>query len=54
MSYDLSFGTLEARRRLLSQVAEESWQAVFHHDPRTPVGRVRVSEGRYVLSGVSS
>lgn len=54
MSYDLyPVGTLEAKRGLLRQVAEESWQVVFYHDPRTPVGGVREKEGRYVLNGVS-
>jgi glyoxylase-like metal-dependent hydrolase (beta-lactamase superfamily II) len=54
MSYDLyPVGTLEAKRGLLRQVAEEGWQIVFYHDPRTPVGGVKVSEGRYVLNGES-
>jgi glyoxylase-like metal-dependent hydrolase (beta-lactamase superfamily II) len=54
MSYDLyPVGTLEAKRGLLRQAAEEGWQIVFYHDPRTPVSGVRVNEDRYVLNGVS-
>jgi hypothetical protein len=54
MSYDLyPVGTLQAKRAFLRQVAEDGRQVVFYHDPRTPVGGVRVKEGRYVLNGVS-
>jgi glyoxylase-like metal-dependent hydrolase (beta-lactamase superfamily II) len=54
MSYDLyPVGTLEAKRKLLSRAAQEGWQVVFYHDPRTPVGSLRMKDGRYILNEVS-
>lgn len=51
MGYDLfPVGTLEAKRRLLRQAAEEDWAILFYHDPRTTVGRVRVEGERFVLA----
>lgn len=54
-SYDLfPVDTLEAKRRLLKQAAQEEWLVVLYHDPRTPLGRVGEREGRPVLSEVSA
>jgi glyoxylase-like metal-dependent hydrolase (beta-lactamase superfamily II) len=53
MGYDLfPIGTLEAKRRVLARAADENWRLLFYHDPRTPVGRVRRDQGKYVLSEV--
>jgi glyoxylase-like metal-dependent hydrolase (beta-lactamase superfamily II) len=52
--YDLfPVGSLEAKRRLLRQAAEEDWRILFYHDPRTPVGTIRAENGRYVMSEVT-
>lgn len=45
-------GTLEAKRRLLKQAAQEGWTFLFYHDGRTPLGKVREEKGRYVLDQV--
>jgi glyoxylase-like metal-dependent hydrolase (beta-lactamase superfamily II) len=53
MGYDLfPVGSLEAKRRLLAQAAEEGWSILFYHDPRTRLARVRREHERYVLSEV--
>jgi glyoxylase-like metal-dependent hydrolase (beta-lactamase superfamily II) len=53
MGYDLfPVGSLEAKRRLLAQAAEEGWSILFYHDPRTRLARVRRERERYVLSEV--
>ena len=51
MSYDLfPLGTLEAKRRLLARAAAEDWTLVYYHDVRTPFGRVRSEDGKYVAA----
>jgi glyoxylase-like metal-dependent hydrolase (beta-lactamase superfamily II) len=51
MSYDLfPVGTLEAKRRLLAQAAEEGWLLLFYHDPRVAMARVRREKERYVVA----
>lgn len=53
MGYDLfPVDTLEAKRRLLEQAVGEGWQMLFYHDPRRPLGRVRVDEGRFIVEEV--
>jgi glyoxylase-like metal-dependent hydrolase (beta-lactamase superfamily II) len=48
--YDLfPVGTLEAKRRLLARAVSEDWRLLFYHDLRSPLGRVRESQGRYEL-----
>ncbi|HEV8255314.1 MAG TPA: MBL fold metallo-hydrolase [Vicinamibacteria bacterium] len=50
MGYDLfPVGTLEAKRRLLKSAVEEGWMVLFYHDARTPLGKVREENGRYLL-----
>jgi len=51
MGYDLfPVGSLEVKRRLLKQAAEEKSWIVFYHDPRTPLARIRQERERYVVS----
>lgn len=41
MGYDLfPLQTLEAKRRILAQAAEEQWLLCFEHDPKISMGRV--------------
>jgi hypothetical protein len=48
--YDLfPVGTLEAKRQLLARASESGWRLLFYHDPRVALGRVRQSQGRYLL-----
>ncbi|HEX6737864.1 MAG TPA: MBL fold metallo-hydrolase [Vicinamibacteria bacterium] len=50
MSYDLfPVGTLEAKRRLLAQAADQRWRILFYHDPTTPVATVKREGPRYVV-----
>jgi glyoxylase-like metal-dependent hydrolase (beta-lactamase superfamily II) len=50
MGYDLEpLVTLETKRRVLRQVAEEGWLAVFEHDAVTPWGRVHHDGKAYAL-----
>ena len=42
--------TLEAKRALLAQAASEQWDIVYYHDARTPLGRVRREQDRFVLA----
>jgi glyoxylase-like metal-dependent hydrolase (beta-lactamase superfamily II) len=47
MGYDLyPVETLEAKRRLLPQAADEGWLCFFYHDPDQPLGRLIKEEGR--------
>jgi glyoxylase-like metal-dependent hydrolase (beta-lactamase superfamily II) len=47
MGYDLyPVETLEAKRRLLPQAADEGWLCFFYHDPDQPLGRLIKKEGR--------
>jgi glyoxylase-like metal-dependent hydrolase (beta-lactamase superfamily II) len=51
MSYDLfPVGTMQAKRRLLAQAAEEGWTLLFYHDPRVALGGVRREGDRFVLA----
>jgi len=53
MGYDLfPVGTLEAKRRVLKDVAERGSTLLFYHDPRTPLGRIALEKDRYVLREV--
>jgi glyoxylase-like metal-dependent hydrolase (beta-lactamase superfamily II) len=53
MSYDLfPMATLEAKRRLLAQAADQAWSILFYHDPGTALGKLRREKERYVLSEV--
>jgi len=55
MGYDLfPVGTLEAKRRVLKDAAERGSTLLFYHDPRTPLGRIKLEKDRYVLSEVSA
>jgi glyoxylase-like metal-dependent hydrolase (beta-lactamase superfamily II) len=48
--YDLfPVGTLEAKRRLLARASSDGWRLLFYHDPRTALGCVRQTQGRYEL-----
>jgi glyoxylase-like metal-dependent hydrolase (beta-lactamase superfamily II) len=51
MSYDLfPVGTLETKRRLLAEAAEQGWLLLLYHDPRTVVVRVKREKERYVVA----
>lgn len=55
MGYDLfPLGTLEAKRRLLTDCVERGWDLLFYHDPRLPIGKVREMKGRYSATAVES
>jgi len=55
MGYDLfPVGTLEAKRRVLKDAAERGSMLLFYHDPKTPLGRIKLEKDRYVLSEVSA
>jgi len=50
MGYDLfPVGTLEAKRRVLKDAAERGSSLLFYHDPRTPLGKIKLEKDRYVL-----
>ncbi|HBB93884.1 MAG TPA: MBL fold metallo-hydrolase [Blastocatellia bacterium] len=41
MGYDLyPVETVEAKKKLLPQAAQENWTCLFYHDPDTPLGRI--------------
>jgi hypothetical protein len=47
MGYDLEpLKTLETKKRVLSQAAEENWRLVFEHDDGMPLGTLVETEGR--------
>jgi glyoxylase-like metal-dependent hydrolase (beta-lactamase superfamily II) len=53
MGYDLfPVGTLEAKRRVLKDAAERGSTLLFYHDPRTPLGKIKLEKDRYVMSEV--
>lgn len=55
MGYDLfPVGTLEAKRRVLKDAAERGSTLLFYHDPKTPLGRIKLEKDRYVMSEVSA
>jgi len=55
MGYDLfPVGTLEAKRRVLKDAAERGSTLLFYHDPRIPLGKIKLEKDRYVLSEVSA
>lgn len=55
MGYDLfPVGTLEAKRRVLKDAAERGSLLLFYHDPKTPLGRIKLEKDRYVMSEVAS
>jgi glyoxylase-like metal-dependent hydrolase (beta-lactamase superfamily II) len=47
MGYDLyPVETVEAKKRLLRQAADEDWLCLFYHDPEAPLCRVVEEEGK--------
>lgn len=56
MGYDLyPLQTLETKRKVLQQAAEENWLLIFEHDPLVHMGRVhRDAEGKYFLHEVKA
>ena len=50
MGYDVEpLVTLESKRRILKQVAEERWTVIFEHDATVPWGEVMHDGRAYVL-----
>jgi len=48
MSYDLyPAETLEAKKKLLPQAANEGWTCLFYHDPDEPLGRLSEENGKF-------
>ena len=48
MSYDLyPAETLEAKKKLLPQAANEGWTCLFYHDPDEPLARLSEENGKF-------
>lgn len=48
MGYDLyPVETVEAKKRLLPQAAQEGWTCLFYHDPEQPLARILEEEGKF-------
>jgi glyoxylase-like metal-dependent hydrolase (beta-lactamase superfamily II) len=55
MGYDLfPLTTLETKRTLLEQAAEEHWLLIFQHDPKIRMGYLKKQDGRLSLEEVRS
>ncbi len=51
MSYDLyPVQTLEEKRRILTEAAEEDWMFFFEHDPEIVIGKVRKTPKGFALA----
>ncbi|MFC1483754.1 MBL fold metallo-hydrolase [Candidatus Neomarinimicrobiota bacterium] len=51
MGYDLRpLETLEEKKRLLAQAAEEGWWLFFDHDPEVPGVRIKPGEKDYIIA----
>lgn len=54
MGYDVEpLVTLESKRRILTQAAQEGWLIVFEHDATTPWSTIRHDGKAFVLSGMA-
>ncbi len=52
MGYDVEpLVTLETKRRIFAQAAEENWCLIFEHDATTPWSRIRHDGKSYVAAG---
>lgn len=50
MAYDLRpLTTLEEKKKVLGKAVDEQWILFFEHDPRTPAGRVKLTEKGYMF-----
>ncbi len=50
MAFDLyPLDTLNSRKKFYAEAIPEEWLVIFTHDPKTPWGYVRHSEGKYSL-----
>jgi len=55
MGYDVEpLRTLETKRAILAEAAEQGWRLVFEHDPEVLWGRARADGARVVLDDVAS
>ncbi|TFG53258.1 MAG: MBL fold metallo-hydrolase [Gemmatimonadales bacterium] len=55
MGYDVEpLRTLETKRAILAEAAEQGWRLVFEHDPEVLWGRARADGARVVLDEVQS
>ena len=51
MGYDLyPVETVEAKKKLIPQAANEGWACLFYHDPEEPLGRIVEENGKYRVS----
>lgn len=51
MAFDLyPLDTLYSKKKFYAEAIPEEWLVIFTHDPKTPWGYVRQSEGKYSLS----
>lgn len=50
MAYDLyPMTTLETRRKIYRQAADEGWLVFFEHEPGPPIGYLKEISGKYIL-----
>jgi len=55
MGYDVEpLRTLETKRAVLSEAADQGWRLVFEHDAEVMWGRARMEEGKVVLDEVAT
>lgn len=55
MAYDLfPLTSIETKRMILEQAAEEHWLLIFQHDPKIRMGRLKKKSGRFLLEEVHS
>ncbi len=53
MAYDLfPLTTIETKRMILEQAAEEHWLLIFQHDPKVRMGYLKKDRGRFILEEV--
>ena len=53
MGFDLyPVETLEAKKKLIPQAAQEDWKCLFYHDPEEPFGRVVRDKDKFRAVGV--
>ena len=55
MGYDLyPVETVEAKKKLIPQAANETWTCLFYHDPAQALGRIIEREGKYQVESLET
>jgi glyoxylase-like metal-dependent hydrolase (beta-lactamase superfamily II) len=55
MGYDLyPVETVEAKKKLIPQAANEGWTCLFYHDPAQALGRIVEHEGKYRVESLEN